>query len=500
MIKTVISLFIIAVCNFTFASSNIDSLIDSGVSSTYNFEFDKAEETWQKLIELFPEDPRGYYYLSQTHLWFYLGSRDEGQLRIFEEYTNITFEKLEEISDSVENDPEFIELEANLYLQKAMVAGVEQSTLDAFFATKSAYSRFEDVLEVDSTYARAYLGLGLLEYALSYVPGFFRWALAIAGLGSDKEKGFELVQKALKHADSQNESSEIEYHYSKMLLEYLGDSEASINLLNELISRYPKNILFRYQLVLAFIEARNLKSALSHLQYILANQDRRFIQTVAFSYFLLGEIDFRFGKYKQSIDNYERFFELSRGFEYSGMAYYNIALSNLFINRPEEAKKNLLLARNGNSEISDDLYAARRSELIFDAPDKVGFLTVAKARNLLQSAKYDTLQVFLNRQIDSLKGDNKIEASIILAEAYLQSDSSDSATEILDNIVIDELETELWLEPYFYYLKAWLFLEQGDMYNFHQFIEKAIESNNHDFIEKNTTKINYLRSKKIDLR
>jgi tetratricopeptide (TPR) repeat protein len=474
------------------AFNSLDSLISRGISYSYNFEFEKADSTFQIVIEKFPEDPRGYFYLSQNHLWFYLGSRDKGELVTFSTFTDLAFEKLEQIEDSLEDNPVFIELEANLYLQKAMVAGAEESTLDAFFATKSAYSRYEDILEIDSTFSRAYLGLGLLEYALSYVPGFFRWALTIAGLGSDKEKGFELVSNALKYVKTENEITEINYHYSKMLLEFIGDREGAIKILEALTAKFPNNLLFQYQLALAYIENRDIEAAKPVLNKVKHSSDKRFISTIAFAHFLLGEIEFRSENYSDSRMHYDEFLTLSRGYEYSGMAYFNIALSYLFEDNEIEARKNLLLARNGNSDISDDLYAKRRSEVIFDLLPDDKFLYVVKARNYLYLAQYDEAINFINEIIIDLTGEDLIEANLILAESLLLTNNIETAGKVLSRIDISHIEYEEWLEPYFYFLKSWESLKKTNYENFERYVKEATSSNIYDFKEKITTKINYI--------
>lgn len=478
-----------------YSSSQLDSLVQKGLEQSYNFEFEKSEATFNRIISEFPDHPEGYFYLSQNHLWFYLGSRDEGEIRTFELYTELAFERCENLLSENDTSAYYTELMGNLALQDAMVEASEENTLAAFFSTKSAYSYFEDALEIDSLYYRAYLGLGLLEYALSYVPGVFKWAIDISGLGRDKEKGFKFVCRANEHAADQISRTESAFHKAKMLAEYMGNTGYAITILDSLTNLYPRNLLFKYQLALAQIDNRELVKALSNLTFIVDNQDKRFIQTIAFSYFLLGEVQFKMNNYQAAIEYYEKFLVMSRGFEYSGMAYLNMALSCLLMDDEISAKKYLVLARNGNSDISDDLYAARRSEYLYEnLPDSSSKILLI-AKNHLQAGQYEKVLSTLNPIIDSLKFDNYIEGSLILAEAFYYTSHINSSLSTLSKITPLNVINENWLIPYYYYLNAMIHLSLNQIEEASSDLESAYDSNEHDFQEKILAKLNYLKSK-----
>ncbi|HVO76083.1 MAG TPA: hypothetical protein VMT35_18810, partial [Ignavibacteriaceae bacterium] len=87
-------IFIIFFLNFQAAAQQqIEKLIRKGLEYNYNFNFKEAWETFQTIIKKYPEDPRGYHYLSSTYLWYYLSNKDENDFNDFVSYSDLSIEK-----------------------------------------------------------------------------------------------------------------------------------------------------------------------------------------------------------------------------------------------------------------------------------------------------------------------------------------------------------------------------------------------------------------------
>jgi tetratricopeptide (TPR) repeat protein len=184
---TILLFFLIADVNFS--SENIlKNLIKQGIQETYSLNIDKAEEIFNKAINQYPSNPQGYLYLSQIYLWSYLGSKEEDDLKLFNTYNNLAVERIDSLLQENPNNVNTIYLNGLAYQLKAMAYTTQGSSLDAFWAAKKSVSNYEKTLEIDSTFYDSYLGLGLFDYALSFVPSFFKWALTISGLSYDKDR------------------------------------------------------------------------------------------------------------------------------------------------------------------------------------------------------------------------------------------------------------------------------------------------------------------------
>ncbi len=87
------SLFIILFSSLNFAQPEIERNISKALEQSYNFKWENAEKTLNKLIEKYPSDPRGYHYLSGIYLWYYLGSKDKKYFDTFVDYSDSTIDK-----------------------------------------------------------------------------------------------------------------------------------------------------------------------------------------------------------------------------------------------------------------------------------------------------------------------------------------------------------------------------------------------------------------------
>ena len=78
---------------------------------------------------------------------------------------------------------------------------------------KGVTDGFEETLELNPKFYNAYLGLGLFDYAMSFVPDFLKWAVNLTGLSSDKQRGFNYIKTAFKKG---TEKTEAAFHLAKI--------------------------------------------------------------------------------------------------------------------------------------------------------------------------------------------------------------------------------------------------------------------------------------------
>jgi len=62
--------------NYALTISEHEDQISKGLDYCYHFKWNKAEETFQQLIEQYPQDPEGYHYLSGVYFWYYLSNKN----------------------------------------------------------------------------------------------------------------------------------------------------------------------------------------------------------------------------------------------------------------------------------------------------------------------------------------------------------------------------------------------------------------------------------------
>src|SRR5688572_29690579 len=69
--------------NASRAGDDVRSLMRQGVDHLYNVDFDAAARSFDAAIKAAPNDPRGYFYRANVHLFSYLFSRRQDQLQSY---------------------------------------------------------------------------------------------------------------------------------------------------------------------------------------------------------------------------------------------------------------------------------------------------------------------------------------------------------------------------------------------------------------------------------
>jgi hypothetical protein len=230
-LKKIFFLFVVLTAGFinSYGQSNLQSTIQFGLSKAYNMEFIEAEKAYNRAIENYPNQPHGYFRTAQLHFWIYLGTRDPGEYYVFLKYADLAQQKIDKILDEDENNYRISYMAGNLASYKAM-ASTNNSSVDQIWASKKAIDYFEQTLNVNKKFYDAYLGLGIFDYAMGFVPDFLKWAVNLAGLSSDKERGLSFYQNCF------SEKAQIKpkrhCHLAKIYTDNLADYDSAYYILN----------------------------------------------------------------------------------------------------------------------------------------------------------------------------------------------------------------------------------------------------------------------------
>jgi len=442
-------------------SQNLNSyhnLIKLADDLAYNFQFDSANVIINKAIKLDSKRPEAFQLLSKIYLWYSLGNKDENNLESFFAYSDSTIVKSDLLLDELGDDKNIIYILGNIYKYRAMVYGTNGNTLDAFWSTKKAVSFYEDVIAADSNYFSAYGGIGIFEYALSYVPALFDWALTISGLSADKQNGYDLIEKAYKKGVQ--DKKEYQFHLAKLLDEHYAEYQSAIKLIKDLVNKHPQNSLFHYQLAIEYMKLKDLRSAEEELNLVLEINHPKFTQTNSFSYFLKGDIYFRNNKWDQALDYYLKFLQSTETIDYAGIASLRSAYCYFFFGNENEFKKYLLLASNGNHDIEDDSYANKISDIILeDGMNGECKLLIEIENSFLREDVEQTLE--LTTKIDSLtNADLKAEAYVYLTTSLINLNKLDEAKLAAENSKKIIVENSFWTKPMSLYNLAFINFKQ----------------------------------------
>lgn len=477
------SVFILTFLQPTSAQSEIPSLVKKGLDNCYSFQWTSAENIFLNLQKKYPDNPAGYHYQSEIYLWYYLGTKNNEDLKSFTYYSDLTIQKCENELDKNSDNSEILYLLGMNYTLRAIAFTQAESYLDAAWAAKKSESNLSECLELNDKKYDVYLGLGLYNFAVAQIPKAFSWVLNIAGFSGDEEKGFQY----LKLASEKGEIARVEakYFYSQLLSEVIGDYKTADFYLKDLSKRYPENLLFNYSLASNLIKQKRPADAKNILKTILASKDKKFVQLISFSNFLLGDVYFKLNDFNNSINYYDMFIASTRDNDYTGIANYRAAISLEFIGRNNDAAAKFNKSGRGNMDLDDDIYAKRRGKLFSSRKIYNDELTLIRLSNLVEQGNFKAAVDSINSYLQYVKSEPLMcEANFYLSESHYQLGNYNEALRNAAESLHLNCSEEKWIHPFAAYTAARSLIKLGKFDEAKKYIEKAEDFSDYDYKNK----------------
>ncbi|HEY3250823.1 MAG TPA: tetratricopeptide repeat protein [Ignavibacteria bacterium] len=193
-IIVLISLILIQTLVFSQDYAKIHQLIIEGIDAVYDVDLQTALTKFQEAKKTAPNDLRGPFFEATIYFWKAMLSRNKDE---FETYMNLSdkiVEHCENVIDKNDND-----LDAKLYLgwtytMRAFIMGfLGENYLKAASEIKDGSENLKYIIEKNPNYYDAYLGLGVYNYLLSFIPRKLQWATAILGFSGDRDEGKRML-------------------------------------------------------------------------------------------------------------------------------------------------------------------------------------------------------------------------------------------------------------------------------------------------------------------
>jgi len=479
----ILFVFLIFIPHLVFSQSYLNQTINRGLGYEYNFEWDKAEKTFEGIIAHYPNDPRGYHYQAGVYLWYYLSNHDKKSFNNFLEYSDSAIEKAADKLDKKPNNITMLYILGSDYSYRTIAFAKAEKFLDAVWASKKSESYLSQTLKLDSAYYDAYLGLGLYNFGVGQIPSAFRWALSLAGIHGDRELGIKYIKKAAKYGEFSK--TEAEYYLSQILTDYYYDYNNAAHLLQNLVNIYPRNVLFNYSLAALDIKRRKLNNAEDILDKILNTKDSNFTQIISFSNFLMGDVKYKQNHFREAENFYKYFISSTRESDYKGIAYYRLAVCCELSNDRNEAIKYFNMCSEGNMDLEDDIYAKRQGEIYRRRPLAETEVNLIKYANMIDNGKYNPAADSLLELLNKVKTDRmKAEVFLNLSEAYfLMGNYRESLNYALTSKALDVSE-EKWIEPYSCFYAARAEARLGNRDAVKSYIDEAKSFSDYDYQKK----------------
>ncbi|MFA3782916.1 tetratricopeptide repeat protein [Melioribacteraceae bacterium 4301-Me] len=488
------TLFCLSITFLKAQNLTIQNLAKTGWDAAYSLRFADAEKFFNKIIEYNKDLPYGYYNIARLHFWLYLGSNDPGEYFIFLKYSELATQKIEKMLDKDDDNPKYNYILGNIELLRAMVHAINNNALDAFWEAKNAKNNFDKTLQSDSTFYDAYMGLGLLDYALSYVPSMFKWAVNLTGLSSNKERGLKYL--LLSYKKGKLDKTENAFHLAKIYTDYLANYDSASIFLNILLTKYPNNVLFLYQSALTNIKARKLDKAESSLNQIIKINNPKIPIINSLALFRKGEIYFRRNNFKMAKEEYQKFIDVTKEMDYVGIANLRIAVCNAMIDSTINNEKYFEGAKSGNPDIFEDAYAKIKSDKFKNKGFSEEYLYLITMENNLFSAKYKLVYDSLKVHYPVLKEEEeRAKALAYISEACINLGKFNEAISFIARIDSLNYHQDKWIKPYSLFLLAKANYSLNNKKKAVLYLNQAENSNEFEFKDSIQALINNLKRK-----
>ncbi len=314
------------VCGVACASDHIAR----GWDHFYNLEFDEAVAEFRKALEENPKDIGPHNHIAQS-IMFKLMLRTGALETELVTGANPFLRRARLEPTEAERLAFHREVDTALEMSRARIAAnpkdkeawyaqgvayglranynflVRKAYLDSLRDATNARKAHDRVLQLDPGNVDARLLQGAHEYIVGSLSFGYRMLGFLVGFRGDKENGIRILEKVAREGDRNRVDAEV---MLAAIYRRERRPKAAIPLLEDLIRRFPRNYLFRFELSQMYADAIDKDNALRVLAEIerLKREGAPGYQNVPFEriYFSRGVVQFWYREFPQAIENLTR--------------------------------------------------------------------------------------------------------------------------------------------------------------------------------------------------
>lgn len=262
--------------------------VNRGFDHFYNLEFDQAIDIFRSLTRRFPAEPAACNHLAQAIL--YREMLRAGALETELVSGGNAFLRRPEMNPSPADEAEFFQsirrsIELSRQLSQANPANldatytlgiaygiranynfvVRKAWLDALRDATTARKLHNSITDRNPSYIDARLTQGVHDYIIGSLPWTYRLLSFLTGFHADKEQGIRTVEMVYRQSPRLRDDAAI-------LLATVYRRERrpadAVPLLEDLIARYPRNYLLRFELAQMYSDLGNKQQALQAIDAV----------------------------------------------------------------------------------------------------------------------------------------------------------------------------------------------------------------------------------------
>lgn len=265
--------------------AGVSAAVSEGYDHFYNLEYDQAIAVFTAQTEQQPDDPNAWNHLAHSTLYraMYRGGALESELVtgsnpfLRRQKVKTTPSEDQQFYDAIDkaldlarsglrenpDDPRALEALGVSYALRANYNFlVRKAWVDALHDATDARKAHKRLTEIEPDNVDARLIPGLYDYITGSLPIGYRILGFLAGYRGDRNRGIEALQSVAQDGKSDRVDAEI-----MLAAIYRRERRAAdaIPLLQDLIPRFPRNFLLRFEIVQMYSDLGDKTSALSEI-------------------------------------------------------------------------------------------------------------------------------------------------------------------------------------------------------------------------------------------
>lgn len=324
MVLRLAFLVILTVCvpnaqaQWVLLKTDADKLVRDGTRYIYNVQFDSASICFNKVIQLYPEHPAGYFLDAMIEWWkIQIDRRNKSYEEVFLTKIDRVIGVCDAILEKEKFDIAGLFFKGGALGFRGRYYASNQSWLKAANDGRDAFDILMQCSKLAPANADIRLGTGIYNYFAAALPEQYPALKAVMVFLPNGEKKVGISQ--LESAAQKAVYAAVE---AKVVLQqvYSNQFENSphdyLRICRELYTAYPNNPVFHRKYATALLQTGNLDTSDYHWHQILANYRTKKFGYDAFSardaLYYIGWYLFQQGKYNESLPYFYKCDEASR--------------------------------------------------------------------------------------------------------------------------------------------------------------------------------------------
>jgi tetratricopeptide (TPR) repeat protein len=441
-----------------------------GIDLGTNLRYSESYEVFQQLIELEPDNPRGYFLRSAIYFWMFSEDMKNEEIgNKFRDYSYQAVEIAEAKLDKDENDIDARFFLGGAYGSLGRYYAMTRSFLNAYWYGKKGKNYLEEVVEMDSTYYDAYLGLGIYHYLADVLPKFVKILSFLLGVDGDKEQGIrEIKLSAEKGIYTKTEAM---FFLGALYTYRERKYEEAISIFNELLERYPQNPGALFTLGRCYSNMGQCDKALNAFNKVLNNKESQSRLPRGSIYYQVGEVYYDMNDFSRAKNYYllaiaSDTAEVGKKRWITPRSHLKVATCYEILGEPESAKYHL-----GQIYEEDNERAYENAQEKMDNRLSELDIELIKARNYKNCGQFDVALDYYHEILEKYHhnpdqeiADKLSRIDFRMAEIYFEIKDYENAIFNFEKVIAqkDHQDDEIIYWSYFYLGNCYKILENFD--------------------------------------